>query len=290
MRNMEWKKKYPDLEPIRRLRNEGRELLGKFIYLTEKRDGSNISIWLDENDNIRISSRNMINADESLVNILKSIKEYEKAVLLIKEQKEHFNEDFVVFGELINKGTSPARFERHKHPKYILFDIWDNKAGRFVGYNKLYQLAYQYRLPVVKVIELIVPVSLDELESKIQQALNWCKRHRREGVVGKCYQNQVFFKEKLDVPKLPKVKKKNQTPQYPPLPEEKVLRALQHTYDELAKQYENVDEIWNDKKIVMPVFAKYVSIECREHLYSMPRKSLYKFYIETPIEKVRKDD
>ena len=285
---MEWKKKYPDLEPIRRLRNEGRELLGKLVYLTEKRDGSNISIWLDKNDDVRrISSRNMINASDNLVDTLKSTKEYKKAVLLVKEQKEKFDEDFVVFGELINKGISPARFEKHKQPKYILFDIWDNKAGKFVGYNKLYQLCYQYKLPVVRVVDVFIPNNLDELNAKIQQALKWCKKHRREGIVGKCYQSQVFFKEKLDIPKLPKIKKKNQTPQYPPLPEEKVLRALQHTYDELAKQYENIEQIWKDKKIVMPVFAKHVAVECREHLYSKPRKNLYKFYIETPIEKIK---
>jgi hypothetical protein len=40
--------KYTDLEPFRRLKEEGRELLGKEIFITEKRDGSNISIWLDE--------------------------------------------------------------------------------------------------------------------------------------------------------------------------------------------------------------------------------------------------
>jgi hypothetical protein len=34
---MAWRK-YPDIEPISRLRNEGRELLGECIYITEKRN------------------------------------------------------------------------------------------------------------------------------------------------------------------------------------------------------------------------------------------------------------
>ena len=41
---MMWRKYY-DLEPIRRLRNEGRELIGQFIDFTEKRDGENVSLW-----------------------------------------------------------------------------------------------------------------------------------------------------------------------------------------------------------------------------------------------------
>lgn len=43
---MTWKR-YSDLEPIRRLRNEGRELYGQRVLLTEKRDGENVSLWLD---------------------------------------------------------------------------------------------------------------------------------------------------------------------------------------------------------------------------------------------------
>ena len=51
-------RKYEDLEPVRRLRSEGRELLGKKLLLTEKRDGENVSLWLDEEGKVRISSRN----------------------------------------------------------------------------------------------------------------------------------------------------------------------------------------------------------------------------------------
>ena len=48
---MIWRK-YSDLEPIRRLPEDGRELLGRQIFYTEKRDGENVSIWLDWSDSV----------------------------------------------------------------------------------------------------------------------------------------------------------------------------------------------------------------------------------------------
>jgi hypothetical protein len=40
--------RYLELEPIKRLKEEGRELLGEYIYIQEKRDGENLSMWLEE--------------------------------------------------------------------------------------------------------------------------------------------------------------------------------------------------------------------------------------------------
>ena len=47
---MRWRS-YGRLDSIRRLRNEGRELLGQRIIVTEKRDGENVSLhWDKDND------------------------------------------------------------------------------------------------------------------------------------------------------------------------------------------------------------------------------------------------
>jgi len=62
---MSWKK-YRDLEPYKRLRYEGRELLGKIITLTEKRDGENVSVWLDEEGEPHISSRRLEEASSDI--------------------------------------------------------------------------------------------------------------------------------------------------------------------------------------------------------------------------------
>ena len=82
---VKWKK-YVDLEPIRRLRNEGRELLGKKILLTEKRDGQNVSIWINDQDECIVSSHNVEVADSDIINSLKRTPEYEKIIDLLKDE------------------------------------------------------------------------------------------------------------------------------------------------------------------------------------------------------------
>jgi len=61
---MGWRK-YKDLEPHQRLKNEGRELLGKEILITEKRDGENVSVWLN-GDEVKVSSHNLEKADDNI--------------------------------------------------------------------------------------------------------------------------------------------------------------------------------------------------------------------------------
>ena len=274
---MPWKK-YTDLEPIRRLRYEGRELLGNRVLLTEKRDGSNISLWLDENKQIKISSHNLELADESLQNSMRGMPEYPKIVELLNDE---YQGNIVIYGEMLY-GVGPTRIEpRRKNLHWILFDVYDIDAERYMPYNWVYQLAYHYKIPMVKIVDDFIPESDGELFTHIKEAKKWCKRHRREGVVGKDYHNQIFFKEKIDLPKRPKLKNPNEVRiQYPMMPEEKVLRALQHAFDEVG------EENWKDVKTAMPIVAQHISTEAREHFYNTP-KNFYQYYVNTPIDLLR---
>jgi len=267
-------RKYYDLEPIRRLRNQGRELIGQLLHLTEKRDGENVSIWLDDSGVVRISSRNLEQASNDIQTRLKSTPEFSKAVELLRDEQIYGN-DYILFGELL-KRISPTRIEpKRKHIHWILFDIWDCQTERFLGYNIIYQKAFHHRLPIVRVVDRFIPASTDDLFEHIEQALKWCRRHRREGVVGKDYKNQVFFKEKVDLPKLPKVKKPPKV-QLPEMPHDRIIRALQHAFDEVG------EDNWDNKRIAMPVVAKHLTIEAREHNFAVPR-NMYRIYLETPI-------
>ena len=147
-------------------------------------------------------------------------------------------------------------------------------------YNWVYQLGYHYKIPVVQIIGECIPESLDELYEKIDEAKKWSRRHHREGVVIKDYKNQVFTKEKIDLPDRPKLKNPNQVRvNYPAMPEEKIIRALQHAFDEVG------EENWNDKSIAMPAVAKHISTEAREHNVAPP-KNMYWYYVYTPIERI----
>lgn len=286
---MRWKR-YVELEPVKRLKNEGREFLGNVLCVTEKRDGSNISMWLQKTPvegesgwgiDVKISSHNLENADEKLIERFKSTPEYTKAIDLLNDEC-YYGKEYILYGELLYT-TSPTRIEpRRKHLHWILFDIYDTREAHFLTYNEIYQKAYHFKIPIVRLLDEFTPLSLKDVEVKAEEWLKWCKRHRREGIVLKCYGNQTFAKEKIDLPKKPKLDKpqKNEI-QYPPMPEERILRALQHAYDELGS-----DEAWGDRARAMPVIARHFEAEAKEHLFSTP-KNMYNIYCSYDLAIIR---
>lgn len=271
--------KYPDLEPIRRLKAEGRELLGRDIYITEKRDGSNIGLWINK-DEIVISSHNLMMADNNLVSMMESVPEYTKIVGFLREEKQNYNHNYIAYGELIS-GRGATRIERtKKKPHWILFDLRDCENNRFLGYNNIHQHAYHWKIPIVRALTLINLNTMEELQNEIHKWLTWCRKHFREGIVGKNYGDQIFFKEKIDLPKLEKIKSESGKIQYPVMDEYTILRALKHAFDVIG------EENWKDVKIAMPEVAKQMEVEAGEHFFSVPR-NMYKIYLETSVDKIR---
>ena len=274
--------KYTNLERHNQLRNEGRELLGEHIIYTVKRDGENVSLWLNEDKEVIISSHRQETADSNIQSRMKATPEYDRVVELLNDE---YSGNIVVYGELL-KTVSPTRIEpRRKHLHWILFDVWDCVDERYLPYNLVYQLAYHYRIPVVEIVDEHQPMSMTELTDKIDEMKKWCRRHRREGVVGKVHNSkegvQIFFKEKIDLPKRKKLDKENQNQShYPPMPEEKILRALLHAFNEVG------EENWRKVKIAMPVVARHVSTEAREHNYNVP-KNIFSYYNDTPLETIK---
>lgn len=169
--------KYPSLERAEQLPSSGLELLGKILTWTEKRDGSNVSVWLyDKLDfggnmldtlsvggrdyKVVISSRNQSVAAGDIISELKSSKEYARVLEYLKEFPNH-----VLFGELIRIGHTPTRVEPvHKKPSYVMFDIYDREfketTGAFMGYNGMYQQMYHYKIPVVTLLGITRHVRL----------------------------------------------------------------------------------------------------------------------------------
>jgi hypothetical protein len=267
--------RYMELEPIKRLDNEGRELLGKEIYLTEKRDGSNVSLWLDEEDTVHISSHNQEDADSNIKADMIKTPEYNKAIELLKDEKHLWHNDSVLYGELLLK-ISPTRIEpRKKNIHWILFDIFSRVSQSYEDYVLVYQKGYHFHIPVVRLVDVIIPTDLDDLFKSIEKYKHWCKRHRREGIVGKSYTTNVFFKEKIDLPKKPKLEKPQKSDiTYPPMPEETILRALEHAIDIVG-----IDN-WKDRSKTMPIVAQQLETEAKEHFFSTPR-NYYQIYLDT---------
>jgi hypothetical protein len=262
---------YPDMERIENNKENGREYIGREVLVEEKRDGENVSLWWD-GERYRVSSHRRVDADVKIVERLKSTVDYANGVLMLDHLRE-FGREYIVYGELL-ANISPTRLEpRRKHLRWVVFDMFDLGSGVFVPYNYMYQMLYHYRIPSPRIVDRLVPDSVNDLVSKKDEWMKWCRKHRREGVVIKAYgfPRDIFSKEKVDIPKLPKLV----VPQgirFPPMDEHTIQRALEHARDECGANF-------GDKRVAMPVVAKHFALEAREHSFAQPR-DLYNLYLE----------
>jgi len=266
--------KYPKLQYLRESPYEGRELLGKLIFWEEKRDGSNIRAFLDEDDNIQFGSRNLIPPSQDiLASIYKT-----GCVDILKEalraEKYQWNHDIVIFFELLQKGISPTRVERHEKDDLVVFDIYDPENGWW-NYNRVYQFCYQWKLPIVKLWAVTSHSTIEKLEEQIEKMLDRAKEEGREGVVYKTYEGgkKIFYKARLDVPDMKRVEVDidSERPKLPELPEAEIMNEIQKVLEELGP------EQFRDKKVAMPLIAQYIATECKARYYSTPKR-LYSYY------------
>jgi hypothetical protein len=253
--------KYPEMETIIHQYPNPEILLGREIVWQEKRDGSNAGIWLPRT-NLRIRSRNMDIASNDMhrafirTGLVRNTKE------LINDMiKQWRHKDVVLFGELLQKGKSPTRLETHDDDEFVMFDIWAD--GKFLSYTQVHQYCYQYKIPFIEIYGTSRHTTMESLFQFKDQMLEVAKSKGREGVVGKIYEGDktTFFKEKLDLPKIEKLPRRidDGKPKLPELPESEILGSLEKVRVDIGdKKFKKTEE-------AMPVFAKYVKIECEKH-------------------------
>lgn len=267
---------YPSLDYSRQLYPNERIILGKFLVWTEKRDGSNIRCYLDENDDIRFGSRNMRRAS---LDILQSIKRTEYTRILdecLKEEKEKYESNLIIFFELLQKGKSPTHMEFHEKDDIVIFDIYSIEYG-WLTYNRIHQMCKMYNFPIVELWGTSIHSDVQSFKTFENEMLEIAKKNEREGVVGKHYHGfeTIFFKNRIDLPDFRKVKTHfdDGRIELPLLPIPEIRGAIHKAYIDLGK------EKFLDKKMSMPIVADYVKEECHKHLCSMP-KNLFGYYLE----------
>ena len=270
---------YPEFNKISLLYPSPQILLGEEIYWTEKRDGSQLRVaWVD--GKLKIATHHQEEASEQFIGYFKQTEQASAVEELIKDTNglcpnpiANFDIGAVIFGELLCKGKSPARFEMHDKTSFIIFDIWSRKEERFLPYNSVYSYAYHYSLPIVDCWALTRDIDLDSLYVHRDKMLILAKEKGREGVVLKSYHNQVFAKEKLDVPIIKRVEIQSGQPHNPFLPDSEVFGAI-------AKVHADIGESIKDKTVAMPLIAKYVAEEQQKHLCSKPVDKLFNYYLK----------
>jgi hypothetical protein len=256
--------RYPEMESIIRQHPNPEKLLGFEIFWQEKRDGSNLGIYLGRTNKIKIRSRNMDDASKDFYNIFNRTKEAPQVKELLLSLKKEWKDESIIFGELLTKGKSPTRRELHETDEFIVFDIWSKKQEGFIPYMLVYQYCHHFDLPIVELYGSSKHIKLNSLLKFRDKMLKIADSKKREGVIGKCFEgnkHKYYFKEKLDTPKLEKFPREIEEGkiELPQLPESEITGALEKVLVDIGFAK------FKDKSIAMPLFAKYVAIECQKH-------------------------
>jgi len=256
--------KYPRFSRIDQLLPNPHIMLGNNIFWTLKVDGSNTGIFFNEEGEVQIRSRNMDKA--MFAEKVKNLDIYDNIVEMMQHNRDTYNHDFTVFGELLSKGKSPTGLKTFSKDDFIVFDIYNHTVGHYETYNQIRLLCHPFKVPVIPIVGMCNVATLDELYEFRDQML--AEVPTEEGVVGKIYrfnhpvrkENYLFVKEKNALPKWNhvKTKKSENKVMLPQLAHEEVKKCITKAYDMLTE-----DE-FNDVKIAMPLIAKEVSKECKE--------------------------
>jgi hypothetical protein len=285
---MEIKKvSYPHLNRILNLYPGPQVLLGKEIYWTVKEDGSNIGVYKHPlKDELAYRSRNQERASQEFYKEMDGTPEHDRLLELVLDAAA-WGDEYVIFGELCQKGKSPTRIETHEETHFTVFDIWSERQQSLMNFIQMFQQCQHFDLPRVNLLGRSNSMTLEGLYSCKDYYLDMCKDIGKEGTVGKVWGKELrtseglvgsggilYFKEKLDLPRLEK---------FPRIAQEGVLNlpnlSDSEIYGAIDKAKVDLGEDFRNPKIAMPLIADYVKEECRAHLCRLAKgKALYAYY------------
>lgn len=277
---MGYEYEYPHISLLHGMRPNKRILLGKHIFWTEKEDGECVAIWMNKNKYkprsrrfVQISSRKMLDAAPDIKSKVEATEEFPKIKELLKD-----NPLYVVYVEECRKGLSVTRIKKYEKTQLFVIDIFDIGTQEFLHYVPMYQCAYHYGLPVVKLWAETRHKTIKDLMAYANHALEYCNAIKQEGVVLKIYGEKEYgehgllmAKVKLDVPERKKMHIQEGKPEYPQIPESEIYGAI--------SRVEADHGLTGEAKHDMPLVAQYVGEECKKHLY-ISRGNLFGYYQE----------
>jgi len=232
------------------------------VWYQLKRDGSNIGIYLDANDEIGVRSREYDVAVEQLKNyILECPGIYE-----IK-QYLYDNPSAIIFGELMVKGKSPARFEMHEKTHFQAFDIHD--GYKWLSPLEVVSKCDHYNIPIVPMLGSEYITDEKKLISGINLRFDMFPSY--EGIIVKNGEGDLF-KFKRDDPKYTTEKEKRNSDKLF-LPDIEITSTIRKILLDLPEKDREI------VKIAMPLIGIAIGKECRESGTKAPR-DLFRYYQE----------
>lgn len=254
------------------------KLLHHEIVYQVKRDGTNLGVYLDDDNNLQLMTRNEKIARKDVYKSFNEIPDLNDLLFEMLHTSKTNGCEIVVFGELMQKGKSPGRFERHEKTTFEVFDIWSVNHNALAKVETVEEVCKKYGVTCVERYGQHMPHTTEELYAYRDQMLEKVKENKKEGVVGKSifYGNDGnryvnYFKEKLEKPE--KIKSESDINALPQLLDSEIRGAVEKARITLG------DDDFIDASKAMPIVAQYVKKECDKHECEN-RNPLYKYYKE----------
>lgn len=144
------------------------------IYVQEKIDGANTSIWLDETGWMHGSSRSRDLKGEDFNGFTPYIQSHPGIRALLEKFP-----NYTLYGEWLVKHT--IQYKETAYKKWYMFDIYDRDIGEYLDIQTVYDLADLYNIEVPQLFTLMEPpVSVEKLKSYVGQTI---LGDRGEGIV-----------------------------------------------------------------------------------------------------------
>lgn len=179
-----------DEERIQNLYSCYEELKTKSYYLTEKLDGSSITIYKFEGK-IGVCSRNI----ELLENDRDRYWDTVKSLDIISKLKNLPLDNIAIQGELLGEGINKNKYALHSNDIYF-FTLFDISTSKKLHKKVLERVIFSMGLNIVPIIEenYKLPDTLEELLLLAEGSSILNPLTNREGLVIRTYDNQTSFK------------------------------------------------------------------------------------------------
>ena len=276
--------KYPKFGRMEQMPEHGNELVNKDVWITEKRDGQNCVIYMDDDGKVTVGSRSQHHAGPEIDNALRSSKKWKYLEKFVKDHP-----DLIVYVEHLYPGKSPTRMEQpKKYNSFVVIDVYDLALDCFLLPTDVHDMFWNMKygfIPMVNVYEYYYVESVADLEHKLKRWMKFCATRKREGVVVKYYGDRfIAFKFKRTPIAVKREKKQITGNMLPVMPDEYIIRAVTEALYALREEGKDI----YDTSVAMPTVAIYVSTQAREHGYNTHVYNIFNVYINVLREKFMK--
>jgi len=172
--------KYMHLERLGTAEVEGIEIGTTYVF--PKLDGTNASVWLGEDGNIKAGSRNReLSLDADNAGFYNAIIKDDAVKLYLKLNPHH-----TLFGEWLVPHTLKT-YRDSAWRKFYIFDVYDNVSNQFIPYTEYVDELLAYNLDVIAPLTIIKNGKIEQFQECLKRNTFYVTDGVGEGVVIKRY-------------------------------------------------------------------------------------------------------